>query len=64
MLYADIIRFTNSEKNIHRWSQQWIQADVKIIELENLSPELNVHDNANIGLNYYATSHASLKRIK
>ena len=50
-MYADIIRFTNSEKNIHRWSQQWIQANVKIIELENLSPELNVHDNANIGLN-------------
>ena len=50
-MHADIIRFTNSEKNIHRWSQQWIQANVKIIELENLSPELNVHDNANIGLN-------------
>ena len=45
-VHADIIRFTDSEKNIHRWSQQWIQADVRIKELENLSQELNVLDNA------------------
>ena len=63
MFHADIIRFTDSEKNIHRWSQQWIQADVRIKQLGNLLQELNVLDNANIVPNQHATIHASLNKM-